>query len=285
MRSGVGRFRFFIEDERWQWSDGAADARGGTGACVQYPPPNDRPRRVAHRVVVVAARMCDEHGVVIGTHGYCIDVTPAEVAYERRISAAVADVSEIGRSSSNPKGRLALLYGLDGDAAFELLRGVRVAVTRFRRGTSGGGMGTKGWAPTAAAPRMRAPVAPVHAGSTRWRSNTCGMAYPNDDVHARGVSRRLDPLGFLLWMIRGIRDHRWFPDEAAARSPRGPGAGLGRVGIATGGVSLWPAARVLVGCANVPVARWLDDGQPGLQQRRVDHLVTVAIRQPFFHAP
>lgn len=90
------------------------------------------------------------------------------------------------------------------------------------------------------------------------------------------------PLDFLLGMIRGIRDHRWFPDEAAARSPRGPGAGLGRVGIATGGVSLWSAARVLVGCANVPVARWLDDGQPGLQQRRVDHLVTVAIRQPFF---
>ncbi|KUI38539.1 PAS and ANTAR domain-containing protein [Mycobacterium sp. GA-2829] len=152
----VGRFRFYIDEERWEWSDEVQQMHGyapgelpapTTAQVLAHKHPDDhehfvgaledtRRTRAAfstrhrmidangvhHRLVVVGDQLRDESGAVVGTHGFYIDVTPAEAAYEGRISAAVADVSDRRVVIEHAKGMLGLLYGLDAEAAFALLK-------------------------------------------------------------------------------------------------------------------------------------------------------------------
>jgi hypothetical protein len=74
-------------------------------------------------VVVVADLLTDRHDVVIGTHGYYVDITPSsDRAREDLISARVAEIAEHRAIIEQAKGMLMLIYGLDDDAAFDLLR-------------------------------------------------------------------------------------------------------------------------------------------------------------------
>jgi PAS domain S-box-containing protein len=152
----VGRFRFFIDDERWEWSDELQQIHGyapgempnpTTSQVLSHKHPDDyhhvlgvlddtRRTRTAfstrhrmidkqgrhHRVTVVGDLMRDAEGSVIGTHGFYIDVTPAESSYEDRITEGVTDVVEHRAVIEQAKGMLALVYGLEHDAAFELLK-------------------------------------------------------------------------------------------------------------------------------------------------------------------
>lgn len=152
----VGRFRFFFDHERWEWSPEVQQIHGyqpgsmpnpTTAQVLSHKHPDDlnhvvgaledtRRTRAAfstthrmidvqgrvHSVTLVGDQLRDEAGSVIGTHGFYIDVTPAERDYEDRISEAVSVVSERRAVIEQAKGMLSLLYGVSSATAFELLR-------------------------------------------------------------------------------------------------------------------------------------------------------------------
>ncbi|WP_255506099.1 PAS and ANTAR domain-containing protein [Mycolicibacterium sp. 018/SC-01/001] len=151
----VGWFAFHFDDERWEWSDEVQTMHGyepgtvtpTTDLVLSHKHPDDRPTvaatlhemRRAHRpfstrhrivdtrgdvrdVVVVGDRMTDEQGRVIGTHGFYVDVTPAPPMTQEMVTAALSEITENRAVIEQVKGMLMLIYRVDGDAAFELLR-------------------------------------------------------------------------------------------------------------------------------------------------------------------
>jgi ANTAR domain/PAS fold len=152
----VGSFRFYFEDQRWEWSEQVQRLHGyepgtvtpTTELVLGHKHPEDR-REVAktiddmlrthrafstrhrivdthgdtHQVVVVGDLLTDDQGAVVGTHGYYVDITPSsDRAREDLISARVAEITEHRAVIEQAKGMLMLIYGLDDDAAFDLLR-------------------------------------------------------------------------------------------------------------------------------------------------------------------
>jgi PAS domain S-box-containing protein len=152
----VGWFRFYFEDQRWEWSEQVQRMHGyepgtvnpTTELVLAHKHPEDR-REVAktidemlrshrpfstrhrildtsgvvHQVVVVGDQLTDDQGAVIGTHGYYVDITPSsDRAREDLISERVAEITEHRAIIEQAKGMLMLIYGLDDDAAFDLLR-------------------------------------------------------------------------------------------------------------------------------------------------------------------
>ncbi|OBI69325.1 PAS and ANTAR domain-containing protein [Mycobacterium sp. E796] len=157
----AGWFRFYFEDQRWEWSEQVQRMHGyepgtvtpTTELVLSHKHPDDR-RRVAvtiddmvknrqpfsarhrivdtsgavHHVVVVGDQFCDEGGEVIGTHGFYIDVTPASTRKsEDVITAKVAAIAERRGVIDQAKGMLMLVYGVDEDAAFNLLKSLSQA--------------------------------------------------------------------------------------------------------------------------------------------------------------
>jgi ANTAR domain/PAS fold len=152
----VGWFRFYFEDQRWEWSEQVQRMHGyepgtvtpTTELVLAHKHPEDRgevaktidemlvarrafstrhrildTRGVVHQVVVVGDLLTDRQDVVIGTHGYYVDITPSsDRAREDLISARVAEITEHRAVIEHAKGMLMLIYGLDDDAAFDLLR-------------------------------------------------------------------------------------------------------------------------------------------------------------------
>ncbi|WIM88186.1 PAS and ANTAR domain-containing protein [Candidatus Mycobacterium wuenschmannii] len=152
----VGTFRFYFEDERWEWSEQVQRMHGYTPGSVtpttelvlKHKHPDDR-RQVkktidqmmrnrqafstrhrivdtvgdVHQVVVVGDQLTDDKGVVVGTHGYYVDITPtSDRVREEQITARVAEITEHRAIIEQAKGMLMLVYGLDENAAFDLLR-------------------------------------------------------------------------------------------------------------------------------------------------------------------
>lgn len=152
----VGWFRFYFEGQRWVWSDQVQRMHGyqpgtvtpTTELVLSHKHPADRPevvdgindmirrrqafstrhrivdtRGLIHHVLVVGDRFCDDGGEVVGTHGFYIEVTPAPTRNrEESISAKVAEI--VGRRGviDRTKGMLMLVYGIDEDAAFTMLK-------------------------------------------------------------------------------------------------------------------------------------------------------------------
>ncbi len=152
----VGWFRFYFEDQRWEWSEQVQRLHGyepgtvtpTTELVLAHKHPEDR-RQVAatiddvlhthrafstrhricdtsgtvHHVMVVGDQLTDEHGVVIGTHGYYVDITPTSgKAHDDIITAKVAEITEHRAVIEQAKGMLMLVYGIDAAAAFDLLK-------------------------------------------------------------------------------------------------------------------------------------------------------------------
>lgn len=146
----IGRFRFFLDGQRWEWSDAVALMHGyqpgtvvpTTELLLQHKHPDDRQQVAAvldrvllggpfgsrhriidtagrtHWVIVVGDVMRDDAGTVIGTSGFYIDVT------EGHQTDAGAGVSEIAASRDQieqAKGVLMAVYDIPADQAFELL--------------------------------------------------------------------------------------------------------------------------------------------------------------------
>ncbi|MCK8644584.1 PAS and ANTAR domain-containing protein [Mycobacterium colombiense] len=152
----VGWFRFYFEGQRWVWSDQVQRMHGyepgtvtpTTELVLSHKHPADRPqvtdgindmirRRRAfstrhrivdtggmiHHVLVVGDPFCDEDGKVVGTHGFYIELTPAPArAREDSISAKVAEIAGRRGVIDRTKGMLMLIYGIDEDAAFNMLK-------------------------------------------------------------------------------------------------------------------------------------------------------------------
>lgn len=156
----VGWFRFYFDDERWEWSSQVARMHGYEPGTVQpttervlaHKHPDDYVQVAAtleeirrtgsafstrHRivdthgetrhVVVVADRLFDDDGTtVIGTHGFYIDTTPSAAQFgdreQERVSEAVAEIAEARSGIEQAKGMLMLVYRISAEAAFELLK-------------------------------------------------------------------------------------------------------------------------------------------------------------------
>lgn len=152
----VGWFRFYFADQRWEWSDQVQRMHGyepgtvtpTTDLVLAHKHPDDRgqvaatidqilntrqPFSTRHRIidtggdvrhiVVVGDRLCDDRGEVIGTHGFYVDVTPLPGrGQEDLVTARLAEISENRAGIEQTKGMLMLVYGIDDDAAFNLLR-------------------------------------------------------------------------------------------------------------------------------------------------------------------
>lgn len=153
----VGWFRFYFEDQRWEWSDQVQRMHGyepgtvtpTTELVLSHKHPGDRvhvatgindmiknrqafstrhriidTRGAIHHVVVVGDQFCDDAGEVIGSHGFYIDVTPPTTSRnrEKAITAKVAAIAERRSVIDQTKGMLMLVYGIDEDAAFNMLK-------------------------------------------------------------------------------------------------------------------------------------------------------------------
>jgi PAS domain S-box-containing protein len=152
----MGWFRFHFADQRWEWSAEVQRMHGyepgtvtpTTELVLSHKHPDDRDQIAAdindmivkhrsfstkHRiidttgavrqVIVVSDQLHDDDGEVIGTSGFYIDVTPDLGRQEdAAITAEVAKIAERRAVIEQVKGMLMLIYGIDENAAFELLR-------------------------------------------------------------------------------------------------------------------------------------------------------------------
>ena len=152
----VGSFCFWFDDQRWEWSDEVARMHGyvpgsvvpTTELVLSHKHPEDRTpvqelldrarhsgrsfssrHRLldtagkVHNVIVVADRMVDEAGAVVGTAGYYIDLTTTlDENRQEVLDEALPKVVESRASIEQAKGALMLVYGISTEQAFNLLR-------------------------------------------------------------------------------------------------------------------------------------------------------------------
>jgi len=149
----VGSFRFYFADQRWEWSEQVEQMHGyepgsitpTTDLVLSHKHPDDRGHVAAtiddilhthkafstrhriidtagqvHHVVVVGDRIVDEYGAVVGTHGFYVDVSSAPDQNE--VTQRLAEIAENRAGIEQAKGMLMLVYDIDDDAAFNLLK-------------------------------------------------------------------------------------------------------------------------------------------------------------------
>ena len=152
----AGWFRFSFEHDRWEWSAPVARIHGYSPGQVEpdarlvlsHQHPDDRRqvgatideiRRTSralsnkHRiidasgqtrqVVLIGEPVTDEQGVVTGIHGFYVEVIPArDQVREQRVSDAIAEIADARAGIEQAKGMLMMVYRIDAEAAFELLK-------------------------------------------------------------------------------------------------------------------------------------------------------------------
>jgi PAS domain S-box-containing protein len=155
----VGSFRFWFDGERWEWSDEVARMHGyepgsvmpTTKLLLSHKHPDDREHvrdllthalhsgeafssrhrfidtgGTVHEAIVVADRMMDDSGAVLGTAGYYIDLTETyEARNETRqeiLDAALPDLFDNRAAIEQAKGLLMTIYRVSADQAFRVLQ-------------------------------------------------------------------------------------------------------------------------------------------------------------------
>jgi hypothetical protein len=156
----VGSFRFWFVGQRWEWSDEVARMHGyepgsvvpTTKMLLSHKHPDDRAHvqdlldyalhsggsfssrhrfvdtaGAVHDAIVVADRMLDETGAVVGTAGYYIDLTETfdETRDETRqevLDTALPDLFENRAAIEQAKGVLMVVYRVSAEQAFRVLQ-------------------------------------------------------------------------------------------------------------------------------------------------------------------
>ena len=156
----VGTFRFWFVGQRWEWSDEVARMHGyepgtvvpTTKLLLSHKHPDDRAHvqdlldyalqseesfssrhrfidttGKVHDAIVVADRMLDEAGAVLGTAGCYIDLTNTfdETRHETRqevLDEALPDLFENRAAIEQAKGVLMYVYRVSADQAFRVLQ-------------------------------------------------------------------------------------------------------------------------------------------------------------------
>ncbi|MBV8786269.1 MAG: PAS and ANTAR domain-containing protein [Mycobacterium sp.] len=152
----VGAFRFWFVGQRWEWSDEVARMHGyepgavvpTTKLLLSHKHPDDRAHVQelldyalqseesfssrhrfidtagdVHDAIVVADRMLDESGAVLGTEGYYIDLANTfDAARQEVLDAALPDLFENRAAIEQAKGVLMYVYRVSADQAFRVLQ-------------------------------------------------------------------------------------------------------------------------------------------------------------------
>ena len=152
----VGWFRFYFDDQRWEWSEQVQRMHGyepgsvtpTTELVLSHKHPADRGQVAAtihdilntrkpfctrhrivdtsgnvHHVIVAGDQLDDGQGTVIGTHGFYVDISRLhDPDHEDRVTAKLAKIAENRAAIEQTKGMLMLVYGIDEDDAFNLLK-------------------------------------------------------------------------------------------------------------------------------------------------------------------
>jgi hypothetical protein len=151
----MGWFRFYFDDQCWEWSEGVQRMHGHrpgtmftptTDVVLSHTHPDDRAKVATtidqithtrgvfsgrhriidteggvHSVVVIGDQFFNEGGAVIGTHGFYVEVTATEQAHRDEVDVLVGEIAESRGAIERAKGMLMLIYDLDAEAAFRLL--------------------------------------------------------------------------------------------------------------------------------------------------------------------
>ncbi|OBE95662.1 PAS and ANTAR domain-containing protein [Mycobacterium sp. 852002-10029_SCH5224772] len=152
----IGTFRFWFVGQRWEWSDEVARMHGyepgevepTTQLLLSHKHPDDRAHvqelldyalqsegsfssrhrfldtagRV-HDAIVVADRMHDESGAVLGTEGYYIDLTESfDETRQEVLDEALPDLFESRAAIEQAKGVLMSVYRVSAAQAFRVLQ-------------------------------------------------------------------------------------------------------------------------------------------------------------------
>jgi PAS domain S-box-containing protein len=150
----VGAFRFYFDDQRWEWSEQVQRMHGyqpgtvtpTTELVLSHKHPEDRdqiaqtidtirrtgqPLSSRHRiidtsgkvrsVIVVGDQLHDEQSRIVGTHGFYIDTTPDEREHQDQMTAQLAAIAENRAVIEQAKGVLMAAYGITANRAFEIL--------------------------------------------------------------------------------------------------------------------------------------------------------------------
>ena len=151
----MGWFRYYFDDQRWEWSEQVQRMHGyqpgtitpTTELVLSHKHPDDRDQVAAiidgithsrgalssrhriidtagavHWVVIIGDQFFDDDGAVNGTFGFYVDITPAERAREDIVTARLGEIAENRAPVEQAKGMLMLIYRINADSAFELLR-------------------------------------------------------------------------------------------------------------------------------------------------------------------
>ncbi len=154
--SNAGEFGYSLADQRWTWSDELARMFGyepgtvepTTELLVSHQHPEDRPDIEAllnrlvesgdpfcsrHRiidtagtvreVIVIGDYETNDEGTVVGTSGYYVDLTDAlEQERNEALSDVLPDVIATRAAIEQAKGMLVLVYNLNSEQAFAVLK-------------------------------------------------------------------------------------------------------------------------------------------------------------------
>ena len=152
----IGSFRFWFVGQRWEWSDEVARMHGyepgsvepTTKLLLSHKHPDDRAhvqdlldyalrseesfssrhRFVdtagnVHDAIVVADRMLNEGGAVLGTAGYYIDLTDTfDETRQELLDEALPDLFENRAAIEQAKGVLMYVYRVSAEQAFRVLQ-------------------------------------------------------------------------------------------------------------------------------------------------------------------
>ena len=154
-KTRVGAFRFYFDDQRWEWSEQVQRMHGYEPGAItpttelmlshkhhedhdQIEQTLDTIRRTGqplssrHRiidtsgnvrsVIVVGEQLHDEQGRVVGTQGFYIDTTPDEREQQDQLTAQLAIIAENRAGIEQAKGVLMAAYGIEANRAFEILK-------------------------------------------------------------------------------------------------------------------------------------------------------------------